>query len=80
MVLCYCTTTAAAAAATTTAAIAASVTATAPTAAAEDLCEVIHDGCFFRVHQIKLPDEKDEVYVECVQMSMQFQCQRFLEV
>lgn len=29
----------------------------APAAAAEDLCEVIHDGGLFRVHEVELPDE-----------------------
>lgn len=36
--------------------VAAPVTA-APAAAAEDLCEVIHDGGLFRVHEVELPDE-----------------------
>lgn len=36
--------------------VAAPVTA-APAAAAEDLCEIIHDGGLFRVHEVELPDE-----------------------
>lgn len=36
--------------------VAAPITA-APAAAAEDLCEVIHDGGLFRVHEVELPDE-----------------------
>ena len=36
--------------------VAAPITA-APTAAAQDLCEVVHDGGLFKVHQVELPDE-----------------------
>lgn len=51
MVLCSC-----AVAAPIAAPIATPVTA-APAAAAEDLCEIIHDGGLFRVHEVELPDE-----------------------
>lgn len=53
---------------------------TATWAAAQHLSEVVHDCGFFGVKQVELSGEKDEVHVQCVQMSVQLKGQGLLEM